>query len=209
MHTDTTERKREEFRANFNSLLFNSYLNILLVILIIVGILFFSATNIHWDTRLILLLPIGFLYSDAAMYLAHRHQQHKKIRFQEVVFEMHSIWHHGMFTNNKMHVDTARDMNMVVLPFFVHGFVLCGIYLPVAFIVDTLGSDIGWILLFSVALHSMWYEIVHTICHLENPPVMKGLANHHKEHHNPKKMGRYNFGIATTLFDRAFGTRAS
>ena len=143
MHTDTIERKREEFRANFNSLLFNSYLNILLVILIIVGILFFSATNIHWDTRLILLLPIGFLYSDAAMYLAHRHQQHKKIRFQEVVFEMHSIWHHGMFTNNKMHVDTARDINMVVLPFFVHGFVLCGIYLPVAFIVGTLGSDIG------------------------------------------------------------------
>jgi|GEM_PF-4399942 len=120
----------------------------------------FSASNIHWNIRLILLLPLGFLYSDAAMYLAHRYQQHRKVKFQEIVFEMHSVWHHGMFSNNKMHVDSIRDMNMVVLPFFVHGIVL------------------------------------------------KGLANHHKQHHNPKRMGKYNFGIATTIFDRVFGTRA-
>ena len=168
----------------------------------------FSASNIHWNIRLILLLPLGFLYSDAAMYLAHRYQQHRKVKFQEIVFEMHSVWHHGMFSNNKMHVDSIRDMNMVVLRFFVHGIVLCVIYLPTAFLVGLLQSDIGWILLFSVALHSMWYEIVHTISHLENPPILKGLANHHKQHHNPKRMGKYNFGIATTIFDRVFGTRA-
>ena len=207
MHTDSIEKKRSEFRAKFNGVLHNSQLNSLLVALIIVGSLVFSAVNIDWDTRLILLLPVGFLYSDAAMYLAHRYQQHRKVKFQEIVFEMHSGWHHGMFTNNKMHVDSIRDMNMVALPFFVHAFVLFGIYLPIAFIVSLLHSDIGWILLFSVALHSMWYEIVHTISHLKNPPILKRLAKHHKEHHNPKMMGKYNFGIATTMFDRVFGTR--
>ena len=37
-------------------------------------------------------------------------------------------------------------------------------------------------------------------------PVLR--FNHHKQHHNPKRMGKYNFGIATTIFDRVFGTRA-
>ncbi len=207
VQTDPIERKRAKFRARFNNVLFNSQLNALLVTLIIIGCLIFSASNIQWNTRLLLLLPVGFLYSDAAMYLAHRYQQHRKLKFQEAVFEMHSIWHHGMFTNNKMHVDSVRDMNMVILPFFVHGFVLCGIYLPIAFLVNLLHSDFGWILLFSVALHSMWYEIVHTIAHMKNPPILKALARHHREHHNPKSMGKYNFGIATTLFDRIFGTR--
>ena len=208
MHTDSIERKRTEFRAKFNGLSFNSYLNSLLVALIITGSMAFSATFFQWDSRLIVLLPVGFLYSDAAMYIAHRYQQHRKIKFQEIVFEMHSVWHHGMFTNKKMNVDSIRDINMVVLPFFVHGLVLCGIYLPIALLISLLGSDIGWVLLFSVALHSMWYEIVHTISHMKNPPIFKGLANHHKEHHNPRMMGKYNFGIATTLFDRIFGTRA-
>jgi len=204
---DPIESKRTKFRVKYKGIFFNSYLNLLLVLLLIVGVLIFSASNIHWESRLILLLPILFLYSDAAMYLAHRYQQHRKIRFQEAVFEMHSVWHHGMFTNRKMHVDSLRDMNMVILPFFVHGFVLCGIYLPVALLVSLLESDLGWVLLFSVALHSLWYEIVHTIAHLENPLILRSLANHHREHHNPKRMGKYNFGIATTLFDRVFDTR--
>jgi len=123
--------------------------------------------DLHWNIRLILLLPLGFLYSDAAMYLAHRYQQHRKVKFQEIVFEMHSVWHHGMFSNNKMHVDSIR----LYFALFTY---------RIAFLVGLLQSDIGWILLFSVALHSMWYEIVHTISHLENPPILKGLANHHK-----------------------------
>jgi len=121
---------------------------------------------------------------------------------------MHAIWHHGMFSNEKMHVDSLRDMNMVVLPFFIHGFVLFVIYFPVGIIVESFfASDFGWILMFSIALHLFWYEVVHTVSHLEDPPYLKRLAQHHREHHNPKLMGKFNFGIATTLFDRVFGTR--
>lgn len=207
MQQATIDKKRAEFRTKYKSIFFNAYVNASLVILILVGFLFYSALNIQWDLRLIVLLPLGFLYSDAAMYLAHKHQQHKKVKFQEIVFEMHTFWHHGMFTNEKMHVDSTQDMNMVILPFFVHGFVLGGIYFPIALLANYFQLDIGWILLFSVAIHSLWYEIIHSIAHLENPPIFKYLANHHKEHHNPKNMGSVNFGIATTLFDRLFGTR--
>lgn len=209
MQLKTIENKRAEFRTKYKGVIFNSYLNALLVFLILVGFLVYSATNIHWDMQLIILVPMGFLYSDAAMYFAHKYQQHKKIRFQEIVFEMHTFWHHGMFTNEKMHVDSIRDMNMVLLPFFVHGFVLGVIYFPIALFLGYLQLDIGWILLFSIALHSLWYEFIHTIAHLENPPLFKGLANHHKEHHNPKNMGSVNFGIATTLFDRIFRTHST
>ncbi len=207
MQLKSIDDKRARFRAKYKGLFFNSYLNGLLVFFILTGFVYYSALNIHWDSRLTILIPLGFLYSDAAMYLAHRYQQHKKVKFQEAVFEMHTFWHHGMFTNEKMHVESTQDMNMVILPFFVHALVLGGVYLPVALLGSHLQLDIGWILLFSVAIHSMWYEFIHTIAHLENPPVFKNLANHHKEHHNPKNMGSVNFGIATTLFDRVFGTR--
>lgn len=208
MLLETIDNRRIEFRAKYKSIFFNSYLNAILVLLILFGFIFYSASNIHWNLRLFILLPIGFLYSDVAMYLAHRHQQHKKIKYHEMAFEMHAVWHHGMFTNEKMHVDSTRDMNMVILPFFVHGFVLGGIYLPIALLANHFKLELGWILLFCVAMHSLWYEFIHTIAHLENPPLFKGLANHHKEHHNPKNMGSANFGIATTLFDHMFKTRA-
>jgi len=209
MPIETIEKKRAEFRTQYKSIIFNSYLNALLVLLILIGFIVYSASHINWNLWLILFLPLGFLYSDAAYYLAHRYQQHKKIKYQEKAFEMHTVWHHGMFTNEKMHVESTHDMNMVILPFFVHGFILAGIYLPIALLSKHLMLDFGFILLFAVAVHSLWYEFIHTIAHLENPPLFKGLANHHKEHHNPKNMGSVNFGIATTLFDRAFGTRAN
>lgn len=207
MQLKSIDDRRIRFRAKYNGIFFSSYFNGVLVLLILTGFLFYSAQNIHWDLRLAILLPLGFLYSDAAMYLAHRYQQHKKIKSQEIIFEMHSFWHHGMFTNEKMHVDSTQDMNMVILPFFVHGLVLGGIYFPIALLGSQLQLDIGRILLFAVAIHSLWYEFIHAIAHLENPPIFKNLAKHHKEHHNPKNMGSVNFGIATTLFDRVFRTR--
>lgn len=207
MLPETINNKRTEFRTQYKGFLFNSYFNALLVLLILIGSILYSASNIHWDLRLFILIPLGFIYSDAAMYFAHRFQQHKKIKFQEMAFEMHTVWHHGIFSAEKMHVDSIRDMNMVILPFFVHGFVLGVIYLPIAILSSHLHYDIGWILLFSVAIHSLWYECIHTVAHLKNPRLFRNLANHHKEHHNPKNMGSVNSGIATTLFDRIFRTR--
>jgi len=209
MRNDLIEKRRSEFRNKYNGLLFNSYLNAALVLIILISFLLYSALKIHLSFWLLIFLPLGFLYSDGAMYLAHRFQQHKKLKFQRMVFEMHTVWHHGMFSEEKMHIDSIRDTNMVILPFFVHGFVLAGIYLPIALIGEHLQLNIGWVLLFSVAAHSLWYEIVHTIAHLENPPIFRTLARHHKAHHNPKYMGRVNFGIATTLFDRLFRTHST
>lgn len=179
-----------------------------MVLLIFSCSLYYSGINVDWDILSLTLLPVAFLYGEAAHYVAHRYQQHQKIRFQKQAFEMHSIWHHGMFDNKNMHVETFSDMNMIVLPFFVHGFVIGLIYVPVAVLVEIYFlSDIGWLLVFSITLQLLWYEVVHTLSHLKNPPLLKGLTLHHREHHNPEHMGKYNFGIGTTLFDRLLGTR--
>jgi len=123
---------------------------------------------------------------------------------------MHAVWHHGMFSNEKMGVDSLKDMNMVVLPFFIHGFVLWLMYFPVAFLAERyLDTDLGWILMFAITLQLMWYELVHTMAHVQEPMVLKGLARHHRAHHNPELMGKYNFGIGTTVFDSIFRTRHS
>jgi len=107
-------------------------------------------------------------------------------------------------------VESLKDMNMVILPFFVHGFVLGLIYLPLGFLISILfKTDAGWIFMFAITLHLVWYEFVHTLSHLKYPPFFTRLAKHHKEHHNPKLMGKYNFGVTTTFFDRLFGTKYS
>lgn len=209
--TEIVKNKRTEFRQQYSSLLFNSAINLLLVLLVFVAGLVISAIRIDWSLTTLLLLPIFFLYAEAVMYIAHCWQQHRIVRFQEKIFEMHAGWHHGMFSPDAMHVESFKDMNMVVLPFFIHGMVIFLFYAPVALIIDHyLGSDIGWILMCGVTLQLIWYEVVHTIAHMKAPPALFArLAQHHKDHHNPKLMGNYNFGIATTLFDRIFGTMHS
>ena len=123
---------------------------------------------------------------------------------------MHTGWHHSMFSTEHMSVETLDDMNMIVLPFFVHGMVLALVYLPIALFIETFfSSDIGWILMFGVAIHLAWYEVVHTMAHMKNPVMFKSLTRHHQEHHNHGLMKEYNFGIATTLCDWLFGTRYS
>ena len=142
------------------------------------------------------------------MYATHRWQQHRKIRFSYRLFEMHSLWHHGMFSNTKMHVESMNDMNMVILPFFIHGFIISGLYLPIALLLEKyFYSDFGWILMFSVTLQLIWYEVVHTASHLKSPPsIFSKLAIHHQTHHNAELMKSRNFGIGTTFFDRLFKT---
>ena len=203
----TIEKKRQKFREKYSGMLSNSYLNLALVLTVFLVGGVYSGIKIHWDLLALSLVPLGFIYGEAALYLAHRFQQHRKRKFQEVIFEMHSVWHHGMFSSENMQVESVKDMNMVVLPFFIHGSVLGIIYFPIALIIESYFlSDIGWILMFSIVLHLAWYEVVHTLSHIDNPLILKTLAHHHREHHNPKLMGKYNFGIGTTIFDRVFGT---
>lgn len=201
-------RKRVDFRNKYSSFLYNPLINTTLVILTFSVSLLYSGSKINWNLTAVLILPFAFLYGEAVQYLTHKYQQHRKIRFHQRIFEMHSVWHHGMFSNNKMNVDSFKDINMVILPFFIHVFVIGLIYFPLGLLIDMYFlSDFGWLVMFAITLQLIWYEIVHTLSHLDNPPVLKSLARHHKEHHNPKLMGKYNFGISTTIFDRVFGTR--
>ena len=200
-------KKRAEFRGKYGSVLSNSYLNAFTVGLIFACSLIYSALKINWSGSTFLILPVAFLYGEIVFYLAHRFQQHKKVRIGEWAFEMHTLWHHGMFSNENMDLDSPKDMNMVILPFFIYIFILGFLYLPVGYVLDLyFSTDIGWIVLFAITLHFIWYEFVHTLSHVENPPILKKLAKHHRDHHDPRLMGQYNFGIGTIFLDRIFGT---
>ena len=202
--------KRFNFRKKYHSALSNSYINAFIVGLIFVCSLTFSALKINWSISTFLIIPFAFIYGETVFYLAHRFQQHKKVRFSEWAFEMHTFWHHGMFSNENMGLESPKDMNMVILPFFIYIFVLGFLYLPIGYLLDLyFSTDVGWVVLFAITLHFIWYEIVHILSHLENPPILKKLTKHHRDHHDSRIMGQYNFGIGTTLLDRFFGTKYS
>jgi len=205
---DSINQKREAFRQQYSSIVFNAYVNTLMVCIIFTASLVFTTLKVNWTFTAILLVPVGFIWAEAMLYLTHRYQQHRKLRFLEPIYKMHTVWHHGMFSNDEMSVGCFKDMNMVMLPFFIHGFVLGLVYLPFAYLVEYIfGTNIGWLLMFCVTVHLIWYEIVHTISHIGSNVILRGLSQHHRHHHNPKLLGEYNFGIATTIFDKYFGTR--
>jgi len=206
--TDFINRKREAFRKKYSGIAYNAYVNTPIVCIIFVSSLIYTTLKVNWDLRALLLLPFGFIYGEAIHYLTHRYQQHKKVRFLKSIYEMHAVWHHGMFSSDKMNVSSFKDMNMVLLPFIIHGFVLGLVYLPLGILVEYFfNSDLGWILMFSITIHLIWYEIVHTVAHVGNNTFLRDLSRHHRNHHNHKLMGEFNFGIGTTIFDKVFGTR--
>jgi len=206
-NTERINKKRALFRERYSSVVFNSFVNVILVACILFTSLALAGFNITWDAGAYMLLVVAFIYAEAASYLAHRYQQHRKVRFPKSPFKMHTYWHHGMFSLEHMHVGSFNDMNMVVLPFFVHAFILGLTYLPVALFIDHyFQSDFGWVFLFGAAVQLTWYEFIHTLAHLEKPPVFKQLTQHHRNHHDRRLMSDCNFGIGTTLFDRLLGT---
>lgn len=66
---------------------------------------------------------------------------------------------------------------------------------------------------FCTCFYFALYEVVHLSCHLEEDhwwltiPGLKAMRHHHRIHHHPRLMNRYNFCIVYPLFDYVFGTK--
>lgn len=165
----------------------------------------------------ILMLLLGHIF----VYLIHRFPLHKKIRGWGYPFKAHTIDHHGNFPDSHFELQSSRDLGGILFPPLV---VLSFSILIIPLKALTVYFIFSHFINFSAAaglafyfaglcyFYFLLYEIMHTLSHLpRHHPLLKFspllyMWKHHRLHHHPPLMARYNFGIVFPFMDWIFQT---
>lgn len=147
------------------------------------------------------------------VYIAHRTILHNTYWFSKFAYKEHTLSHHFYFTDEAIELEEDKDYHRVLFsPIAVIFFLGC-IGLPISIVIGkTLGHNLGYISFAMATLYYVAYEVVHTICHLNDAhwvfklPFTKFLKHHHLLHHNLEYMRKVNFNVVLPIFDIIFGT---
>ena len=144
-------------------------------------------------------------------YAAHRWQLHVR-RFPRALYHRHVVEHHRFFAAAAMAVDAADDVRWVLFPPWALPLLVASI-LPFFLLLRlTAPAELGWLLLLAVIGYYGVYEVLHTLAHLPASHALAGLrpvralTRHHRIHHDPALMRRWNFNFALPLGDWLCGT---
>lgn len=161
----------------------------------------------------LLVLPVMFVLSNAAEHFAHRTLLHHRIRPFQVLYDQHTPIHHVVYRYHDMAIESLRELKLVLIPpFGVLTIVLATA--PIGVLAGFLISpNAGWLVVTESALYVVLYELTHLSYHLpETHPIgrlriIRFLREHHRRHHHPKLMQRWNFNVTVPLWDIVRGTR--
>jgi hypothetical protein len=124
----------------------------------------------------------------------------------------HTILHHALYTHETMGIRNTRELHHVALP--VWGFPAILAFLsPVFFSFFFWMPNLSWLFLLATACYYAVYETSHTLSHLPDSSALsknsliRALSHHHRIHHDPALMTRYNFNFALPIFDILLRTR--
>ncbi len=208
------KKLRDDYRKNILPSSYSGALHLILSILGALGLIVLASTQIkrrsYGD---LLFIPIAFLIANVVEYLAHRFLLHRPIKYFMVAFKEHTILHHSFFTHDAIEIETSKDFHRVLFSpsavFFFIFIIGTPIFLMIAHFTH---PSIGWISFIVGVSYYMFYEMVHTICHLHDHhwafkiPGARFLKRFHQSHHNPKLMQQYNFNVLLPVSDWLFRT---
>jgi hypothetical protein len=150
------------------------------------------------------------LFANLGEFAIHRRSLHVR-HFPYAPYERHKA-HHAFFTYDDMAVDELRDMRWVMFPPWALPMMLAAALPFFALLRWTAPPNVAWLFLAAISLYYGIYEVFHSLAHLPAGHPLAGLAfvravtHHHRVHHDPRLMRRYNFNFALPLFDWLFGT---
>lgn len=163
----------------------------------------------------LLVVPAFLVISNAGEWYAHRTLLHHRIPPFHVLYDQHTPSHHVAYRYDDMAVRSWRELKLVLIPAFGVGLITVAVS-PFALAAGLLLTpNCGWLVLATGALYVVGYELSHLSYHLpEDHPVgrlrlVRWLREHHRRHHDPRLMQRWNFNVTLPLFDWLLGTRIS
>lgn len=152
-----------------------------------------------------------FVVINLGEYAAHRWHLHVP-RFPRAVHHRHVVEHHRFFTATHMAVDGADDIRWVLFPYWALPLLVVSVLPYVVALRLAVSPHAGWLFVLGVVGYYGLYEVLHALAHLPSSHALAGvgavraLARHHRIHHDPALMRRWNFNFAVPLGDRLFGT---
>jgi hypothetical protein len=160
---------------------------------------------------------IGFigaalLLTNLGEYVAHRWPLHRPL-FPRAVYQRHVREHHAFFTFDRMAVDAWAEIRWVLFPPWALPLLVAAV-VPLALLIGAAaGARAAWLFVLVVISYYALYEVLHALAHLPaDAPlarvgVVRALTHHHRVHHDPALMQRWNFNFAIPLFDALLRTR--
>ena len=151
------------------------------------------------------------VFTNFGEWAVHRTTLHHPI-FPRAVYHRHVVQHHAFFTYESMALDSWRDARWVLFPPWALPLLVATV-LPIYFLIRAVAPpNFSWLFLLAVVTYYGTYEVFHTLAHL--PPTnplagsrfVRALTGHHRIHHDPRLMSRWNFNFAIPIFDWLFGT---
>lgn len=154
-----------------------------------------------------LVVPGAVTLASLFVYWFHRHVLHRPRRFAAYAYRNHTLQHHRFYDYEHITPDSIADLYVTLFPWFA-GPGLAGLTLTLAWLLTPLlGNNVAYLLVLVSNGYMLAYEATHTIAHLPDAhpllrlPILPFLREHHRLHHDPALMGKYNFNIVLPLFD--------
>jgi hypothetical protein len=162
------------------------------------------------------LMPLFFVVANFMEYAVHRYPMHRPM-FPRIMYKNHALLHHIAFTDRNMPVGNARDLGLVMMPWYT----MLGLFTltsPVMLLAAALrGPGLAGVFLLGAVLYFVSYETLHALYHLPDATldgvglgrlgVFRRLQAHHAHHHILKRMAFVNFNVTIPLMDTLFGTK--
>ena len=209
------EEMRREYEETGIPENYSGYRSILLVSAISLTVILTLAAMLNDVSALEwVVVPVTLLYANLAEYALHRWIMHQPFPGMKKLYVRHALTHHRLYRANSMSISKHRELQAILLPWYII-LVYMGMFIaPGALIVGVFFSWNAAYLFAIAAIAYYWhYEFLHMMYHapkdsavLRKLPFMKFVARHHTIHHEMHHMTNKNFNHTYPLFDLLFGT---
>jgi hypothetical protein len=154
-----------------------------------------------------LTVPAMLLFGSWFVYWFHREVLHRPRPWAKFAYKRHTLEHHRFFDYEHITNDSFDDLKITLFPWWAGGSLAILAYGISFALTPLLGANAAHLVMFMSTFYMALYESVHTVSHLPDGhfltrlPVLSFLREHHRLHHDPALMGKYNFNIVIPLFD--------
>jgi hypothetical protein len=155
----------------------------------------------------LLVVPAALFISNGVEWRAHRNVLHRRMWPVGVLYDRHTPVHHKIYQYDSMAMRSAKEFRLVLIPAAGVASVVA-ITAPFALAAARLLTDnSGWLVLATSGVYVVTYELSHLAYHMPEDSfvgrlrLIRVLREHHRRHHHPALMQKWNFNVTVPLFD--------
>ncbi len=155
----------------------------------------------------ILVVPAALILSFAFEWRVHQLVLHRRMPLLGTLYVRHELKHHVIYTYDDITMRSPRETWLILMPAYAIVLVFL-LDAPFALAAAALFSaNVGWLFLATSMFFFLSYEWLHLAYHLPASSAIGRLRlvallrEHHRRHHDPRLMKRWNFNVTVPVFD--------